>query len=150
MSKFYCNNCEEEVTLKDGKCPNCNTDWNKLLKEAEKVNEMEKKEEHVENDYEDEEFVSLSVSEKVEQIKLEDIYNNINFFLTWGKVLKIICLVIGAVLFILSFALSGEMDEESLFFLIPTAFFILFAFIIDNQLKWKAYMLLTNSRKLKK
>ena len=31
MSKFYCNICEEEVTLQNGKCPKCKTDWEKII-----------------------------------------------------------------------------------------------------------------------
>ena len=40
MSKFYCNICEEEVTLQNGKCPKCKTDWEKIINE--KVSEDSK------------------------------------------------------------------------------------------------------------
>lgn len=151
MSKFYCNNCEEEVTLEDGKCPKCNTNWKKIMKEGEKVNSIEKEEMHKESDYEEsDDVIYLTPSEKIEQIMIEDIDNNINFFLVWGKVLKIICIIVCIILFLLSFILIDETDDMSLLFLIPSAASLLFAFIVDNQLKWKAYMLLTNSRKLKR
>ena len=31
MSNFYCNICEEDVSLQNGKCPKCKTDWGKIV-----------------------------------------------------------------------------------------------------------------------
>ena len=33
MGKFYCNKCNKNVTLKNGKCPICNTDWRNTMDE---------------------------------------------------------------------------------------------------------------------
>ena len=34
MSKFYCNVCNEDVVLQNGKCPKCKTNWAKVINES--------------------------------------------------------------------------------------------------------------------
>ncbi len=34
MSKFYCNVCNEDVILQNGKCPKCKTNWAKVINES--------------------------------------------------------------------------------------------------------------------
>ena len=34
MSKFYCNICENDVELQNGKCPKCKTDWEKVIQDT--------------------------------------------------------------------------------------------------------------------
>ena len=78
MEKFYCNYCEEDVVLKNGKCPKCNTDWEKTVDTGKtvgidgKIIDNELKKEHKQE-------VSFNHS-----ITNADINDNIEFFMSWA------------------------------------------------------------------
>ena len=135
MSKFYCNICEEEVTLQNGKCPKCKTDWEKIINE--KVSEDSKlidiyKKNETNNSFQ-EEYSNENV------ITEDNIKNNIDFFLTWASIGKIFMIVIGI----------ESTDGYSLILLVVSAGIIFAGIIFENSLKWKAYMLHTNMKKKK-
>lgn len=149
MEKFYCNVCKEDVTLSNGKCPKCNTDWYKKMKVDENSVSILSDAASQKNDGDDE-YQVLTPSERAEKISLEDIDKNVSFFLIWSVVLRVLLILASIATFVLSFVFIDDTEYQSLFLIIPAFLAFLFSFIVANMLKWKAYMLLTNSRKLKK
>ena len=88
MKNFYCNVCEEEVTLQNGKCPKCKTDWDKIINQ--KISEDNTpidiyKKETINNDNEKKQEIEY---DDYKVITEENINNNINFFLTWASIGK--------------------------------------------------------------
>lgn len=152
MKKIYCNKCEEDVELVDGKCPNCKTNWEKEIEELqetikndksdieeeinnEEVDVIEEDDEMTDKDYEDDSFVFISE---------KNINRNINFFLKWAKFGKVVFWILAVILGFVALIGAEETDGMSLFLLIGSCMFIFFAYIFENNLKWKAYMLYTN------
>ena len=126
MSKFYCNVCDEDVNLQNGKCPKCKTNWEKI--EEEKLDDatpIEFKEEY------------------------EEIDKNISFFLKWARRGKIFMIIFAIISIIVALAALEDTDGASLFLLIFAVVVISYAKIFENNLKWKAYMLHTNNKKRK-
>ena len=123
---YKCENCGTEVMASETKCPKCG--------------EALKKESIFEDN---EEY------EEKPDIKENDIYKNINFFILMGYILKVICFLTSGVLFVVSIA---ESENESVlpivFIFIPI--FIIMGFVIENIFKQKAYMLYTNNEIMKK
>lgn len=148
MEKFYCNSCKEDVTLNNGKCPKCNTDWSKKMKVDE--NSVSVLSDDANQITDGDEYEVLTPSERAEKISLVDIDKNVSFFLIWAVVLRVLFILSSIATFILSFLFIEDTEYQSLFLLIPAFLTFLFSFVAANMLKWKAYMLLTNSRKLKK
>ena len=147
MDKFYCNICEEEVVLENGKCPKCNTDWEKVVNEEVPINSIpvnvyEKRIINSENTQEKECETSKTITEN-------SINNNIDFFLKWAKNVKILMIV--AAILIAVIALMGAESTEgySLLLLFGSAIVIFAGIILENNLKWKAYMLYTDMKKNK-
>ena len=140
MGKFYCNICEEEVTLKDGKCPNCKTDWKKVMNGDENAEDN-----NIEYYQEDEDENTVVVPE----ITDKDIDDNINFFLSWGNVGKVFLFFVAGVLVLVSFIEMENTDGWSLILLLVAVAVAFFAIVFENSLKWKAYMLHTNKKKKK-
>ena len=65
MSKFYCNICEEDVTLQNGKCPKCKTDWMNIingtnLENSKPINNNFQEEYLKENENKDEEDIDIT------------------------------------------------------------------------------------------
>ena len=144
MNKFYCNICEEEVTLQNGKCPKCKTKWNKVSGMYESIEEIEPVDLNKSNESKTEKDLTY-----VKKITEDDIDNNINFFLTWGRVGKILIILLAIIIAIMSIVNAESTDGQSLFSLIISASLIIYAVILENSLKWKAYMLYTNNKRKK-
>ena len=139
MSKFYCNVCNEEVSLQNGKCPKCKTNWDKITEEKlDNATPIEFKEEYEEIDKTD-----------VKNITELDINNNISFFLRWAFRGKVFMIILAIISIIVALATVEDTDGASLFLLIFAVVVISYAKIFENNLKWKAYMLHTNSKKRK-
>ena len=149
MNNFYCNVCEEEVTLQNGKCPKCKTDWDKIINQ--KISEDSTpidiyKKEIINNDNEKKQEIEY---DDYKVITEENINNNINFFLTWASIGKILMISIGIIIAIISFIGIEATAGYSLILLIVSAGIIFAGIIFENSLKWKAYMLHTNMKKKK-
>lgn len=144
MNKFYCNICEEEVTLQNGKCPKCKTDWDKIVNEkiSEDSTPIDIYKKEINNNKNQE-----IVYDDNKIITEENINNNINFFLTWASIGKIFMIVVGIIIAIISFVGIEATDGYSLILLIVSAGSIFAGIIFENNLKWKAYMLHTNLKK---
>lgn len=143
MSKFYCNICEEDVTLQNGKCPKCKTDWMNIingtnLENSKPINNNFQEDYLKENENKDEEDIDITE---------ENIDNNINFFLSWASIVKNFMIVIGIIIAIISLVLIGLTEGLSLILLIFSVVIIFAGIIFENSLKWKAYMLHTNVKK---
>ena len=145
MSKFYCNICEEEVTLQNGKCPKCKTNWeniiNEKVSEDSKPIDIYKKNETInffQEEYSDENVITE-----------DNIKNNIDFFLTWAGIVKFFMIVIGIIIAIVSFVGIESTNGYSLILLVFSAVIIFAGIIFENSLKWKAYMLHINMKKKK-
>ena len=149
MSNFYCNICEEEVTLQNGKCPKCKTDWNKIINEeiSEDSTPIDIYKKNINNN--DNEEIREKEYDDSRIITEENINNNINFFLTWASIGKIFMIVVGIIITIISFVLLESTDGYSLILLVISASIIFAGIIFENNLKWKAYMLYTNIKKKK-
>ena len=148
MNKFYCNVCEEEVVLQDGKCPKCKTNWEKVIDDSQK--EVDKKEDSYvgpiigkDDNYYQEEIHDYT------KIRESDINSNINFFLTWASIGKIIMFVLALLIAIIAFILLESSEGYSLILLIISLFLCFYALVLENTLKWKAYMLHTNKKNKK-
>ena len=149
MNNFYCNVCEEEVTLQNGKCPKCKTDWDKIINQ--KISEDSTpidiyKKKIINNDNEKKQEIEY---DDYKVITEENINNNINFFLTWASIGKILMISIGIIIAIISFIGIEATAGYSLILLIVSAGIIFAGIIFENSLKWKAYMLHTNMKKKK-
>lgn len=140
MKKFYCNMCEKEVELIDGKCPICKTNWNKIISENTESTSMELINDKQYND---------DFSSKPRIITEEEIQNNINFFLSWAKISKIFMIIVAIIVGIIAIVCADDTEGISLLLLVVTAMIIFSAFIFENNLKWKSYMLYTNSKNKK-
>lgn len=138
--KFYCNKCNEDISLKNGTCPNCGTNWEELISESVDGTNSVSWNQHVMIDEKQE----VDEFNNVNGITLNDINNNVYFFLTWATILKIICFVLSSIFLFCTFLLYDPNDIISLWFLVPCLSFFLFGFVVKNNLKWKAYMLYTN------
>lgn len=139
MGKFYCNVCDEEVNLQNGKCPKCKTNWEKIDEEKlDDATPIEFKEEYEEIDKTD-----------AKNITELDINNNISFFLKWARRGKIFMIIFAIISIIVALAVVEDTDGASLFLLIFAVVVISYAKIFENNLKWKAYMLHTNNKKRK-
>lgn len=149
MSNFYCNICEEEVTLQNGKCPKCKTDWNKIINEeiSEDSTPIDIYKKNINNN--DNEEIREKEYDDSRIITEENINNNINFFLTWASIGKIFMIVVGIIITIISFVLLESTDGYSLILLVISASVIFAGIVFENNLKWKAYMLHTNIKKKK-
>lgn len=143
MSKFYCNICEEDVTLQNGKCPKCKTDWMNIingtnLENSKPINNNFQEDYLKENENKDEEDIDITE---------ENIDNNINFFLSWASIGKNFMIVIGIIIAIISLVLIELTEGLSLILLVFSVVIIFAGIIFENSLKWKAYMLHTNVKK---
>ena len=151
MNKFYCNICEEEIILQNGKCPKCKTDWDKIINQ--KMSEDSApidiyKKEIIDNDISDEKNQEV-VYDEYKVITEEGIKNNINFFLTWASIGKIFMIFISIIIAIISIIGIEVTDGYSLILLIASIGIVFAGIIFENSLKWKAYMLHTNMKKKK-
>ncbi len=139
MSKFYCNVCDEEVTLENGKCPKCNTDWEKIINENTSDNNADdsiKKKSTITDDSTN------------EDVTIEDgIYKTINFFLNWAGAAKIFYVILAIITAIISICGIAATDGFSLLLLVVSVILLFTGNIFENSLKWKAYMLYTNMNK---
>ncbi len=149
MSNFYCNICEEDVSLQNGKCPKCKTDWGKIVnsKVSDESTPVDIYKKDIVNNKDEE--IQIKEFEDNKIITEESISNNINFFLTWSTIVKIIMIIIGIIVAIYSIIRMEATDGNSILLLIFVPLIILYGFILENILKWKAYMLYTNSNNKK-
>ena len=146
MNKFYCNVCSEEVVLQEGRCPKCKTNWNKIISDSKTINKLEETRSinHV-NSYEEEQEKSI----EFKKITDYDVRQNINFFLIWAGVIKILTIVLAVLITIVSICLVEVSEGYSLLLLWISPVLIICSIIFENLLKWKAYMLYTNLKNKK-
>ena len=134
MSKFYCNVCDEEVTLENGKCPKCNTDWEKIINEN--------TDDNIQNEG------TITDDNAEEDVTIEDSMNEtINFFLNWAGAVKIFYVILAIITAIISICGIAATDGFSLLLLVVSVILLFTGNIFENSLKWKAYMLYTNMNK---
>ena len=150
MKKFYCNICDEEVELKNGKCPKCKTDWEKISSDSVN-NETEPVDVYSKKSKVDEEFFKEDKKELLEDwFKEDDIDNNIIFLIKWGEIVKFIMIVLAIIVAIISFVEISKTEGYSLLKLIYSGLLIIFGVLMENIFKWMAYMLYTNKKNNKK
>ena len=153
MNKFYCNVCGEEITLQNGKCPKCKTNWNKIInedivsEESEPFNPNDGKDLSFEDNY-----IPKKDHTDIKSITEEDINSNIVFFLRWGLIVKVILAVLGIIIAVGSFILAGNVEDyqkeefrtDIVYIVSGIVVFIvliLAGIIFEKNLQWKAYML---------
>jgi len=73
MNRFYCNVCKKDIMLENGICPDCKTNWDKIINES----QISSKNNTFDN------------CRDINSITEEHINDNINFYLTWSKIIKI-------------------------------------------------------------
>lgn len=117
--KFYCENCNEEVSEKENICPNCGLEFTEESSE-EKINTLKP----------DKEF-----SEIIYDYALYDTKKNIKFILMFAKILKIILFSLAVLFIIMGFCIN----YVALF--ISGISCVLTAFLAIPFLEWKAYIL---------
>ena len=144
MNKFYCNICENEVELQNGKCPKCKTDWEKVSQDITNSEPIDYKKINIEREHQE---VAEFNEKEVKEIINDDIQSNVNFFLTWANIGKIFMIIIAIIIAIISVAGAEDTDGYSLILLIFSAALVFYAMIFENSLKWKAYMLHTNNKR---
>jgi hypothetical protein len=145
MSKFYCNTCGEEVELQNGKCPKCKTNWAKIIKDSEGTDDA------IPVDLEFNEIPKEVPAPTIEEIKIseEDINYNIYFFLKWAKTIKTLVFIFAIILALYAVFAFEATSGASILLLIFCPAMIVYASIIENNLRWKAYMLHTNKKEHK-
>ena len=147
MSKFYCNKCNKDVILKNGICPYCKTNWDKLIEES--INS-----EPIKDEKNIKELMNDSVADndfwKDKEVTEFDIEDNIKFFLRWAFICRVVIIIYAFIVFIYSLIGISNDTPNSFALLLSVPFIIIISSIVYNNLKWKAYMLYTNKEKNKK
>lgn len=167
MGKFYCNICEEEVSLKNGKCPNCDTNWDEIIgdilsKDSQPVNFCQQENNKNKNakHVKDSSFWDENKNAKHDKdssfwddevlITDEEIKENIDFYIEWSIRTKIFAIIVAVIIAIISLIGIAETNGLSLLLLFVSGAIIWSSTIFENNLKWKAYMLHTNMNKKSK
>lgn len=124
MKNFYCNNCNQDVELEDGKCPICKNNWGKVIDNAMNPKVVNGEENSIE----------------------EDITETISFYIRIAKIGKDIFAILAALLLALSiFYVALVIYEGQLVFmiisLIISGIMIFSGFLFEKNMRWKAYML---------
>lgn len=134
MEKFYCNICNKEVNLKNGKCPDCGTDWYKIMEEpdtdGEPISFYDNKDENREDN---KEYFSNNLKTEADDIK--DTYS---FYLKTASIGKYIILLFALVIAVFSLVLFESTDGYSLSMLFVTfalaGYAIIFEKILNGRL----------------
>ena len=84
-----------------------------------------------------------------DSVEVEDIKCNIDFFLKWSMYVLYTSFILGTLTIIIGLFLLEESDGMSLSICLGGALLIANGYILENNLKWKAYQLLTNLKKVK-
>ena len=138
MSKFYCNKCDEDVVLENGMCPKCKTNWGNIIKVTDKLNnDLPLRKPPVRK---------KDIDDEMEEITYKDIADVIVFFLSWASFGKFLSIFISLAVAVIAIVLAGETQGLSLFLFALVPLLIFIGFVFENSLKWKAYMLYTNSK----
>ena len=136
MEKFYCNVCNCDVTLKNGICPKCETNWQNIIEES--LNSKNTFQKYVKQ---------INEEEKVEEVeeKIDDIAKTITFFLKYAQAVKIGTFILAIIVAIGCLILVDDSEGLSLIFLILVCPLIVFwGIFLEQHFKWKAYMLKIN------
>ena len=149
MSKFYCNVCEEEVVLRNGECPKCKTNWDKIINDNTSDDSQPFNMHLQKNINDNDKFFQEEQGVKINKLTEDCLHDNINFFLTWSSIGKIFMIIIGIIIAIISLVGIESTDGYSLILLVISASVIFAGIVFENNLKWKAYMLYTNIKKKK-
>ena len=142
MEKFYCNKCQEDVELINGKCPKCGTNWDEVMRSS-----IAK--ENISVDY----YANNEQGSNPKEKYTNDIKGVWSFFLDYANVCKYICFVFAVIVFILMFLYEEINIHIVLIHMMGVFSMILLGIILEKSFKWKAYMLKTNyeiSKNLKK
>ncbi len=148
MSKFYCNVCEEDVVLENGKCPKCKTNWSKVIKDSENFDAIAVDVNGKESGFTSRDFVNHADNGYVD-ISDEDIDNTINFFLKWGRIGAYLIIIFAFLLIVLALAAYDDLGPASIMLILGALLMVFYAIIFNHSLRWKAYMLYTNKKKNK-
>ena len=136
MTKFYCNRCKLDVELVNDECPQCGTNWQKIInnsisKEKDDINESIIKNKIINNDD----------KEKKDNRDIKSVYN---FFHDYAVFVKYAHFFFAFIAFITIFIhklinvfiILGHMFLASLL--------IFCGILLENIFKWKSYMLKIN------
>ena len=121
MNKFFCNNCNNTVTLVNGKCPKCGYEWKDSLKN-----------------------ISDKMDDNSFNERKDDIISTFDYFFYWGFCIKLFCLVVAIVFSVFSIFDISKSHGLSLLGLIPALVILLEGIAMEKRYKWKAYLLQTN------
>lgn len=149
VQTFYCNICDKDVVLKNGVCPYCQTNWKQIINNC-----TSNQTEDNSNDYTSNQIEDISNDYEILVINDEDIEKNIRFHLSFAKVIVIVGVIISIFVLIITLGFVSETIKISGFisfivFVIGIAWILTIAIItvvVNNALKWKAYMLYTISK----
>ena len=84
-----------------------------------------------------------------DHVEDSDIKRNIDFFLKWSVYVLYASFILGVIAVIVGLALFEDSDGMSIMFCFGGALLVACGYILENNLKWKAYQLLTNLKKIK-
>lgn len=141
MEKFYCNVCDKLVELNNGKCPMCNTNWESIVSNVNKIEPLYEQT----NDMSDDINLKEKVVNTFNKNELnDDIKDTWTFFLNMAKVGKYICFVMAIIIVVISLKYIEENSIVTLLLLVPSCILVFYGFLFEKNLKWKAYMLQTN------
>ena len=136
MSKetFYCNECNKDVVLKNGKCPNCGTNWKEIINDIGKGNGVSI------NDIVQEEPV-VTKEDKISE--KEDISQTYDFYISRSKIIGTILYGLAIVFLIVALILFQyeEYGELGIFFIVMMIITAYKALFIEKEMKWKGYAL---------
>ena len=138
MEKFYCNICNKDVKLENGKCPNCGTDWKKIITEPDIDGEPILFYDNTNKNQKDNNKAYISNTLKN---KSDDIKETYSFYLRTANIGKYIILLFATVIAIFSILLLESTDGFSLSILFIAFVLVGYAFVFEKNFKWKAYML---------
>ena len=84
-----------------------------------------------------------------DHVEEDDIKQNIDFFLKWSVYVLFTSFVLGAIVIVGGLAMFEQSDGMSLSLCLAGGLLMASGYIFENNLKWKAYLLLTNFKKIK-
>lgn len=87
--------------------------------------------------------------EIIDYVTKGDIDRNVNFFLKWSLYVLYFCVIVGGILIFAGLINIENSDGESFAYALIGAVVLFNGYILENLLKWLAFMLYTNYKKIK-
>ena len=131
---FYCNECNKDVVLKNGKCPNCGTNWKEIIDGVGKENAVS-----INNTVKE----ALIMSKEDKKNEKEDLMDTYDFFISKSKIISTILYIFAIVFLIVALFLFQyeEFVGYGIFFIVAMILTAYKALIIEKEMKWKGYVL---------